>query len=32
MTGKVNNILEVEQKIKATSLFQYDTITKRVLF
>ena len=32
MTDKVNSIREVEQRIKATSLFTYDTITKRILF
>jgi hypothetical protein len=32
MTDKVNNIKEVEQRIKATSLFIYDTLTKRVLY
>ena len=32
MTAKVNNIQEVEQRIKSTSLFQYDTLTKRTLF
>ena len=32
MTDKVNNIKEVEQRIKATSLFIYDTLTKRILY
>lgn len=32
MDDKVNDIIDVEQNIKATSLFQYDTITKRTLF
>ena len=32
MADKVNNIMEVEQSVRATNLFQYDTITKRSLF
>ena len=32
MIEKVNGIREVEQRIKTTSLFNYDTLTKRILF
>lgn len=32
MADKVSDIQEVEQSVKATNLFQYDTITKRMLF
>ena len=32
MADKVNDISEVEKSINTTSLFEYDTITKRTLF
>jgi hypothetical protein len=32
MAVKVDSIREVEESIKATSLFHYDTLTKRILF
>ena len=32
MTVRVSSIREVEQRIKATSLFTYDTLTKRILY
>lgn len=32
MTEQVKNISEVEENIKASSLFTYDTVMKRTLF
>lgn len=32
MADKVDSIAEVEQNVKSTNLFSYDTITKRTLF
>ena len=32
MADKVKDISEVEKSINTTSLFEYDTITKRTLF